>query len=109
MRMTCHECISMYVYMGRLDMDYVDLYLMHSPEGGKVLETWDTMIQLKEQGLTRQMFIQTHIFSAIFCYYNGWFRTIGVANFNASHLKHLKEARPGHVPVGNDEFFTNDT
>jgi diketogulonate reductase-like aldo/keto reductase len=67
-----------------LGMDYVDLYLMHSPAGGKVLETWDAMIQLKEQGLTR---------------------SIGVANFNASHLKHLKEARPGHVPVGNDEFF----
>ena len=38
---------------GRLDMDYVDLYLMHSANGGKVLETWDAMVQLKEQGLTR--------------------------------------------------------
>jgi diketogulonate reductase-like aldo/keto reductase len=66
--------------LNRLGMDYVDLYLMHSPAGGKVLETWDAMIQLKEQGLTR---------------------SIGVANFNASHLKHLKEARPGHVPVVN--------
>ena len=57
----------MYGYMGRLDMDYVDLYLMHSPAGGKVLETWDAMIQLKEQGLTRQIISQTNIYSAILC------------------------------------------
>ena len=37
----------------RLDMDYVDMFLMHSVEGGKVLETWDAMVQLKAEGLTK--------------------------------------------------------
>ena len=27
-------------------------------------------------------------------------RSIGVANFNVDHLKHLKEAQPDHIPAG---------
>ena len=27
-------------------------------------------------------------------------RSIGVANFNVQHLKHLKEARPDQLPAG---------
>ena len=34
-------------------MEYVDLFLMHSAGGGKVLETWDTMIELRDQGLAK--------------------------------------------------------
>ena len=37
----------------RLGLDYVDLYLMHSAMGGKTVETWDAMIELKEKGLTK--------------------------------------------------------
>lgn len=37
----------------RLELDYVDLYLMHSAMGGKTVETWDAMIELKEKGLIK--------------------------------------------------------
>ena len=40
----------------RLGLDYIDLYLMHSPMGGKTLETWDAMIELQDQGLVRYMY-----------------------------------------------------
>jgi hypothetical protein len=34
----------------RLGVGYVDLYLMHSAMGGKTIETWDTMIELRRKG-----------------------------------------------------------
>ena len=40
-------------YLFRLGLEYVDLYLMHSAMGGKTLETWDAMIQLKEKGFIK--------------------------------------------------------
>lgn len=39
--------------INRLGLDYVDLYLMHSPAGGATVETWKTMIDLKKQGLAK--------------------------------------------------------
>ena len=52
-----HECIInacvFIIDCHRLGLDYVDLYLMHSAMGGKVLETWDAMVELKKKGLVR--------------------------------------------------------
>ena len=50
--------------------NYVDLYLMHSPFGGHLVETWDAMIYLQQ----RRRLI----------------RSIGVSNFGIRHLQVLE-------------------
>ncbi|CAB4006891.1 Prostaglandin F synthase [Paramuricea clavata] len=55
----------------RLDMDYVDLYLMHTPIGDHLLETYDAFLALKEKGLAK---------------------SIGVSNFNIAMLEGLRKA-----------------
>ncbi len=65
----------------RLDLDYVDLFLIHwpMPPVDKYVETWRAMIELREEGLTR---------------------SIGVSNFNEVHLDRLL-AETGVLPVIN--------
>jgi diketogulonate reductase-like aldo/keto reductase len=62
----------------QLGTNYIDLYLIHAPQGGHVLEVYKEMIQLQKEG---------HI------------RSIGVSNFGVQHLKWLKQA--GFVPAVN--------
>ncbi|BBI36254.1 aldo/keto reductase [Cohnella abietis] len=54
--------------LDRLQMDYVDLYLVHWPVVGKYKETYRALEELYEKGLVR---------------------AIGVSNFNISHLEDL--------------------
>ncbi len=67
--------------LGRLETDYVDLYLIHWPTPGRdrYVETWQTFIELQAQGLVR---------------------SIGVSNFNAPHLERLI-AETGVTPAVN--------
>ena len=56
--------------LDELQMDYVDLYLMHWPVEGCFVENWKRMEELYQQGLCK---------------------AIGVCNFNIHHLEKLKK------------------
>jgi len=58
-----------------LGLGYIDLYLIHSPgqyspKGGKIVETYDALLQLQKEGIIR---------------------SVGVSNFGTQHLKALEE------------------
>ncbi|MEJ2863764.1 aldo/keto reductase [Actinomycetospora flava] len=67
--------------LDRLDLEYVDLYLVHWPTDAlaECVQTWDGMEQLREEGRAR---------------------TIGVSNFRAGHLRRILELG-GTVPAVN--------
>lgn len=63
----------------KLATDYVDLYLIHSPQTGKIVETWDALLEAQRLGLVR---------------------SVGVSNYGVAHLQALEEhGRP--MPVVN--------
>jgi len=39
----------------RLGTDYIDLLLIHSPFGGKIVETWDALVQLQKDGKVKSI------------------------------------------------------
>lgn len=58
--------------LARLGLDYVDLYLIHAPYGGpERIAQWQALIQLQEAG-------KAH--------------SIGVSNYNQSHLEEIRAA-----------------
>lgn len=58
--------------LARLGLDYVDLYLIHSPHAGtKRIAQWKALLELKRIGKAR---------------------SIGVSNFNQKHLEEIKAA-----------------
>ncbi|MDN5842818.1 MAG: aldo/keto reductase [Alcaligenaceae bacterium] len=67
--------------LDRLQMDYVDLYLIHwpVPQEKRYVETWEAMIQLRDEGRAK---------------------SIGVCNFNIPHLQTLLD-KTGMIPVVN--------
>lgn len=67
--------------LDKLALDYVDLYLIHwpVPMAGMFVDAWETMIQLRDEGLAK---------------------SIGVCNFNIDHLQTLLD-KTGVMPVVN--------
>ena len=65
--------------LGKLEMDYVDLYLIHwaSPQRGTYLESWKALIELQKEGKAK---------------------SIGVSNFPIEQLEEII-AETGVVPV----------
>jgi 2,5-diketo-D-gluconate reductase A len=64
-----------------LGLDWIDLYLIHWPQPrlGKYVETWKTLVELRDEGRVR---------------------TIGVSNFNVDHLERIID-ETGVVPAVN--------
>ena len=58
------------ISLGKMGLDYVDLYLMHWPVEGRRLESWTAMEELLDKGRCR---------------------SIGVSNFMVHHLEELLE------------------
>merc|ERR1712146_451709 len=56
--------------LSKLGMKYIDLYLIHSPGNGQLIETWDALVQLQKEGKVR---------------------SIGVSNYNIDHIAVLEE------------------
>ncbi len=56
--------------LGRLDLEFIDLYLIHwpVPSQDKYVETWQAFIELQQEGLVR---------------------SIGVSNFQPAHLRRI--------------------
>ncbi len=67
--------------LDRLEMDFVDLYLIHwpVPAHDKYVETWKAFIELRQEGLAR---------------------SIGVSNFQPAHLERVIE-ETGETPTVN--------
>ena len=57
--------------LNKLKTRYVDLYLIHTPKGGNLIEGWKGMLDSKRMGLTR---------------------AVGVSNFGIEQLQGLKDA-----------------
>lgn len=77
--------------LGRLKLEYVDLYLLHTQHikkethGFSVVEAWNYLEKLKDEGLTK---------------------SIGVSNFDVASLTEILESKPKHKPVINQIEFS---
>jgi len=58
--------------LAKLQLDYVDLFLIHAPSGGEMrVQQWEALLELREMGKVR---------------------AIGVSNFSEAHIEEIKSA-----------------
>ena len=57
-----------------MDIGYIDQYLLHCPQGGKVLECYEVLLEYQKKGLIK---------------------TVGVSNFGIKHLEAIKNSGKG--------------
>jgi diketogulonate reductase-like aldo/keto reductase len=55
----------------KMDIGYIDQYLLHAPQGGRVLECYDVFLEYQKKGLIK---------------------TVGVSNFGVEHLEAMKNS-----------------
>jgi diketogulonate reductase-like aldo/keto reductase len=55
----------------QMDIGYIDQYLLHAPQGGRVLECYDVFLEYQKKGLIK---------------------TVGVSNFGVEHLEAMKNS-----------------
>ncbi len=55
----------------QMNIDYIDQYLLHAPQGGRVLECYDVLLEYQNRGLLK---------------------SIGVSNFGLEHLEAMKNS-----------------
>ena len=41
----------------RMNIGYIDLYLIHDPRGEKLVETYKTLLKYKDRGLIKYVFV----------------------------------------------------
>lgn len=56
------------ISLKKLALDYVDLFLIHTPKHGRLFDTWKALVELKKEGKTK---------------------SIGVSNFSGEHIAGL--------------------
>ncbi len=71
------------ISLQKMNLDYVDLYLIHWPENGSQLKIWRALERIKKEGRTR---------------------SIGVSNFAPRHLKELLVVDSEHPVVNQVEL-----
>lgn len=69
--------------LDRIGTDYLDLYLIHWPGGGKRLRTWEAMLRLEQEGTCK---------------------SVGVSNYRKEHLQEIKDAGLPMPSVNQIEF-----
>lgn len=62
---------SLMLSLKNLGTDYVDLYLIHNPRAGRILQVWPVLLEMRDQGLIR---------------------TLGVSNFGVGQLEGIHQA-----------------